>query len=49
MTNLLNQCCVFYYRRPEGALIRVEAREAAAEMLGLNEQQRAEVITSADN
>ncbi len=35
----------FLATRPEGALVRV-AREAAAEMLGLNEQQRAEVITS---
>uniref|UniRef100_UPI0032985C56 winged helix-turn-helix domain-containing protein n=1 Tax=Salmonella enterica TaxID=28901 RepID=UPI0032985C56 len=30
---------------PDGALVR-EVREAAAEMLVLNEQQRAEVITS---
>ncbi|WP_321141530.1 winged helix-turn-helix domain-containing protein, partial [Salmonella enterica] len=35
----------FLATRPEGALVR-EVREAAAEMLGLNEQQRAEVITS---
>ncbi|EOY7991013.1 restriction endonuclease [Salmonella enterica] len=35
----------FLATRPEGALVR-EMREAAAEMLGLNEQQRAEVITS---
>ncbi|VFS22243.1 restriction endonuclease [Salmonella enterica subsp. enterica serovar Typhimurium] len=35
----------FLATRPEGALVR-EVREAAAEMLGLDEQQRAEVITS---
>lgn len=33
----------FLATRPEGALVR-EVREAAAEMLGLDEQQRAEVV-----
>lgn len=35
----------FLATQPEGALVR-EVREAAAEMLGLDEQQRAETITS---